>query len=352
MAAYGVRKEEESFVDAARWRDEAQSGPLSILVVNNMPDAALRATERHYCSLLAAASAGMLVDLRFTSLAGISRHGAARDHVDRFYEDPSAIKDRRPDGLIVTGTEPRASHITEESSWPALSQLVDWTERHSVPAIWSCLAAHAAVYRLDGIERTPLKRKLSGVFTCKVESARHRLVQGGARSWRMPHSRLNGLSRKALEANGYTTLSSSGRVGVDAFIKQDDVLQVFFQGHPEYGPETLLAEHRRDVARALESRHIQRPSMPVGLSSKAQLAGWNKLPFGKSVKGISNGTLVNAAAVPGHHQRASAWSGTARLLYANWLSYLEERRGANDRLHDGIVTTNREGITGAAIRRA
>src|SRR5437867_5212437 len=124
---------------------------LEIGLVYNMPDTALRASERQFVALLGAAAQGVAVRLRLFSLTEFPRTDWARDHVNRFYSSIDDLWNCRVDGLIVTGTEPRASDLRHEPYWGSLTQVLDWAERNTASTIWSCLAAHAAVLHLDGI---------------------------------------------------------------------------------------------------------------------------------------------------------------------------------------------------------
>src|SRR5947209_8676431 len=82
--------------------------PIVIGLVNNMPDAALGTTERQFRELISAASRNLPVRLRLFSLPDLSRGDAGRSRVSQSYEDISELWGSRLDGLIVTGTEPRA----------------------------------------------------------------------------------------------------------------------------------------------------------------------------------------------------------------------------------------------------
>lgn len=130
--------------------------PLVIGLVNLMPAEAARSAERQFCSLLAAASQRQLLGLRFFRLDGAG--GAAAEL--------ATLEAARLDGLIVTGAPPCASALRDEPCWPSLARLVDLARACAIPTVWSCLAAHAAVLHLDGIERRRLPRKLSGLFEC------------------------------------------------------------------------------------------------------------------------------------------------------------------------------------------
>jgi homoserine O-succinyltransferase len=85
--------------------------PLIIGLVNNMPDAALYNTERQFRQLISAAAGKIPVCLRLFYLAEIPRSERGRAYVEQHYEEAGALWASRLDGLIVTGTEPRAADL-------------------------------------------------------------------------------------------------------------------------------------------------------------------------------------------------------------------------------------------------
>jgi homoserine O-succinyltransferase len=234
---------------------------LEIALVNNMPDTALRATERQFTALLQEAAQGLAIRLRLFALAGVPRGEVGQKHVSH-YCPINKLWDRPLDGLIVTGTEPRLSNLSEEPYWSSLTQLIEWAERYTTSTIWSCLAAHGAVLYLDGITRQPLVTKRFGVFEAD-RLDEHPLLNSAPRRVLMPHSRWNDLPEPALRACGYRVLTRS-QAGVDVFVKKRKSLFVFLQGHPEYEADTLLLEYRRDVGRFLRGERETYPPMPEG----------------------------------------------------------------------------------------
>jgi homoserine O-succinyltransferase len=187
----------------------------------------------------------------------------AQAHIDLNYASSRDLWETRLDGLIVTGTEPRASRLEDEPYWLSLTKLIDWAEGHTISTVWSCLAAHAMVLHLDGIHRQPLPRKLSGVFAC-VKSADHEIIADFPDRWHVPHSRDNGVPEELLVQRGYQMLARSADTGADLFIKNRNSLFVCFHGHPEYEPDTLLREYRRDTRRFLAGERHDYPEMPSG----------------------------------------------------------------------------------------
>ena len=308
----------------AGWRSGDAADAIRIGLVNNMPDAALRSTERQFVELLAAASDGLTVHLHLISAPQVRRGEAARAHLALHYEDVGQVWDEQLDGLIVTGTEPRAVNLEDEPFWPDLARITDWAETHTASTIWSCLAAQVAALRTGGIVRRPFGWKLSGVFPC-MRATEHALLRGLPPCWTVPQTRYNDLPEQALVAGGYRILSRMPDAGADIFLREGQSLFVFIQGHPEYDAGALLREYRRDVGRFLIGERDAYPGLLQGYFDDDTAAAleafrWRAL----DARGASlTDDLANILA----GWRASySWREPAIRLYTNWLSFLAERK--------------------------
>src|SRR5437879_2712499 len=96
---------------------ESQPNCIDIGLINNMPSAALEATERQFRAQLDAAADGIVVRLRLYALPDVRRIDLHQRHVGSFCSDISDLWDSHLDGLIVTGTEPRATNLMDEPYW-------------------------------------------------------------------------------------------------------------------------------------------------------------------------------------------------------------------------------------------
>ena len=259
------------FLDTIGSGDKLRSANcVTIGLINNMPDAGLKATERQFIKAVAAVTGNIIVRLKLFSIYDVPRADHVRHELAQRYRDVAELWDMRLDGLIVTGTEPRAASLKDEPYWAVLAKLVDWASENTVSTIWSCLAAHAAVLHTDGIQRCRLPDKQFGVFDCQViaDQMTHNLCQ----PLRVPHSRYNDLPEQALVSCGYKILTQSAVAGVDTFSKQKRSFFLFFQGHPEYEAGTLLREYRRDIGRFLRSEQEHYPAMPQGFFNVEKIA--------------------------------------------------------------------------------
>lgn len=299
-----------------------------------MPGKALQATERQYSRLLRAASAasGIKIRLSLFALSGIRRSGQGQQRVDKSYLPIHQLWNERLDGIIVTGTEPVTRDLAQEAYWSDLSRLVDWAGDNTSSAVWSCLAAHAAVLRADGIPRRALPEKLSGVFR-STKVAADALLTGIPDEWRIPHSRSNTLSEDDLAASGYRILTWSAEAGVDMFVKRSHNLSLFFQGHPEYSLDTLLLEYLRDIRRFLRRERDIYPSMPRNYFS--QPAAERLTAFMERASADRREELMAQFPVALVASKlANAWQDAGAGIYRNWLRYLAAQpRRRESRLH-------------------
>ena len=315
------------FLDSCRSAATAElnaANCISIGLVNNMPDAAFAATERQFTGLIRAATPNTVVLLKLFAIPEMPRAAGTRGELLQRYRDIAELWDTRLDGLIVTGTEPRANSLIEEPYWQTLTTLVDWARDHTASTIWSCLAAHAAVLHADGIERRALKEKCFGVFDCRL-AADHPMTQHFPEPHWVPHSRYNDLPERSLESCGYKILTRSAIAGVDTFAKQDGSFFLFFQGHPEYDADTLLREYRRDAARFLAGERGRYPGQPVGYFDETAAA----LAEGFAGRARSGRHSELMAEFPTSALEAglrSPWREPALGVYRKWTAYLSARK--------------------------
>jgi homoserine O-succinyltransferase len=305
---------------------------VNIGLVNNMPDSALEATERQFSDLLRAGSRDTVVRLLLFAIPEVPRsEGTRRDMAGR-YRDIAALWDTQLDGLIVTGNEPKSKNLKDEPYWPALSQVVDWARANTYSTIWSCLAAHASVLASDGIERRPFDQKLSGMFACAAAET-HPMMRGVKLPMQIPHSRNNDLPEQDLKAAGYRILTRAPTAGVDTFARQEGSFHLFFQGHPEYDPVSLLREYRRDVGRFLRGEREDYPAAPQNYFG-TEAAAWAEAfreralaeRHGDLIKSFPMRTLEAGLEAGGEAGPGASWRAAASAIYENWFEYLKGRR--------------------------
>lgn len=308
-------------------------------LVNNMPDAAMRATEIQFARLLKEAAGALDVRLRLFSMRSIPRSDETRARMAGFYDDAGYLQAGGIDALIITGAQPSTSDLRDEPYWRELAHLIDWAEGSTISTLFSCLAAHAAVLQLDGITRRPLPRKLSGIYQSRRVEDDPLFFSTGAHV-PVPHSRKNDIAESDLLAKGYRVLSrldfengSGGQVDIFTREQPGHSRFVFFQGHPEYDLGTLGREYLRDMGRFLRAESDERPAVPENYFDRATEDQLTEMEA-RADRDLALYTEIVAGALP-----LRAWRANTVRLFANWLTLIAATKAR--KLASRIVHTRR-----------
>jgi len=302
---------------------------LEIAFVNNMPDSAFEETERQFTGLLERAAhevGGITVRLSRYGLPGLARSPAIERCLSEDYRPLKGIYSSRPDGLIVTGTEPLTDDLKRESYWEPLTELIGWAARSTASAVLSCLAAHAAALLFDGIERQTLPEKCSGVFVHEIRTD-HPLTEGLGELVHIPHSRLNDLPSALLQSSGYANLIESPEMTWTLAVKErDSCIFLLVQGHPEYSTTSLLREYRRDLQRFLRGERDAVPAIPAGYVDHESRRLLESFEAQVLAQPTCPELMRDFPFEPVAQRLVNTWQLPGTTLYANWLRQIRRRR--------------------------
>jgi homoserine O-succinyltransferase len=281
-------------------------------LLNNMPDAALRATELQFARLLKDASGNLDVRLRLFSLGSLPRSAETRTRMAGFYDDATFLEAANIDALIVTGVSPVTGDLRTAPYWSELAQLIDWAETGTISTLFSGPAAHAAVLHLDGIAPRRLPAKLAGIYAC-ARAEDDPLFFNSAPSVPVPHARRYDIADSDLTAMGYRVLSRLENGQVDIFTREPAGRSrfVFLQGHPEYDPGTLGRSYLNDMDHFLAGETSERPAVPEHYFDRATEG---RLAEIKDDAGLTPYQQVVLNALP-----RQVWHPHTVRLVGNWL---------------------------------
>jgi homoserine O-succinyltransferase/O-acetyltransferase len=294
--------------------------------VNNMPDPAFAATERQIAGLLDAGAGAETVELRRYIIKGVPRGDRTAPLIADGYSDLADLEDHPPpDLLIVTGSEPLAPTLADEPYWADLVWLLSWAQEQVQSMLLSCLTAHAALVVFDGLARTRLPAKCTGVFAQEVDRD-HRLAAGLSSDVVLPHSRFNTVHTEAVRSAGYNVVLRSERSDWSVAAKLTDGSEVVLvQSHPEYTPPSLLLEYQRDVRRYLGGERDDLPCLPLHCVTGEDWSAAQHLQA-RMVAGERSPELLESFPFADAVARASwQWRDDAIRLYANWLAGIPNR---------------------------
>lgn len=297
---------------------------IHIGLVNNMPDADMRATELQFARLLKESAGALDVRLRLFSLSGIARGELARSRMDGFYDDAGFLAAANVDALIVTGSG--GEDASRQAYWPELAELIDWAKDGTLSSLFSGQAAGAAVMHLDGIVRRPLAQKISGVFSA-MRMEDDPLFFGMPLTTPVPHARRDDIAEADLVEKGYRILARLANGQVDMFTREPAGQSrfVFLQGHPEYDRSTLGRDYLRDVEAFQRGELAAPPAVPENYFDRAtedQL--------------VETGAADSAREIVGGALTMPSWKLHTVRLFGNWLTLVaaaKARRMASRVVH-------------------
>jgi homoserine O-succinyltransferase len=312
---------------ARRWsRSLDRKTPIAIGLINNLSGPGFAPTNEQFCGVLMEAAQSLPIQVNVLSSVVAGGPETSASVTFKNPDEMSELWAGKFDGLIVTGTEPKASRLQDEPSWPFLSRLVEWCNRNVASAVWSCMATQAAVFHLDDIERQPFGTKLSGILECERVGG-DAILNGFPARWKAPHSRYNDLPEPLLKARGYEILTRSPGWGADIFMKQRDSTHFFMQGHLEYDPSVLSREYKRDVRRFLAGESERYPEIPLEYYPEQivrALGTFRERALVERSLNIFEFFPLQADMPP----KPTPWRSVAVQFYRNWLDYLQRSKTA------------------------
>lgn len=248
LPASKLLKKEKIFVmdeDRARTQDIR---PLDIAILNLMPEK--EKTELQLLRLLG--NTPLQVNITFLHTATHVSKNVSKSHLDTFYSTFDEVKDRKFDGMIITGAP--IEHLPFElvNYWEELVRIMDWTKTNVTSVMHICWGAQAALYHHYGIEKAPMEEKCSGIYDHIVLDAKVKLVRGFEDVFRAPHSRYTEVSLEAVKEHpALQVLAVSEEAGM-FLVKSRDSKHIMVTGHLEYDASTLKEEYERDLAKGID----------------------------------------------------------------------------------------------------
>lgn len=257
--------------------------PLEILILNLMP----LKEDTEVQLLRALSNTPLQINITFLQTATyVSTHTAA-SHLNQFYLTFDHVKNRRFDGMIITGAPIEHLDFEQVDYWNELTEIMDWTKTNVTSTFHICWGAQAGLYYHFGVRKVWLDEKISGVYLHRVLNRKNPLVRGFDDVFMAPHSRHTASSPEDIrKCDDLVILATSDEVG-DLLVMKKDGSQIFVLGHLEYDRLTLDREYKRDLVKGLN------PKIPDNYYT-------------------DNDTQIRPYLT---------WRATSNCLYSNWLNY-------------------------------
>ncbi|MBP5242208.1 MAG: homoserine O-succinyltransferase [Clostridia bacterium] len=285
IPAYSILGAEKIVVMEKNRASTQDIRPIEIALLNLMPTK--KETETQFMRLLSNSPLQVNITLIHTKTYHSKNTEAA--YLDKFYKSFDDIKNRRFDGLIVTGAPVETMDFSDVVYWDELKRIFDFSRSNVTSTLFICWGAMAALNYFYDIPKHPLKEKLFGVFANQKLDADglDPLMRGISDEFHVPHSRHSTIWREDVEKHPeLKILGWSKRAGASIIASQDDT-QVFVLGHMEYDRDTLKKEYERDLSKGL--------------------------PIKKPVNYFADKECTKVK---------MNWTSTANIFYNNWLNHV------------------------------
>lgn len=303
LPAGEVLQQENIFVMRQTRAETQHIRPLEIVLLNLMPTKIV--TETQLSRMLG--NTPLQVHLELMIVSSHSSRNTPPEHLLSFYKTFDELKERKFDGMVITGAPVENLPFEEVDYWQELVKIMEWSKDHVHSTLHICWAAQAGLYYHYGIAKRQLPEKLFGVYPHHADYKRAILLRGFDDEFWVPHSRHTTVDRKDVEVvPGLKILASSREAGVYIVMNKEG-RQIFVTGHSEYDPDTLEREYRRDKAAGLPI-HV-----PV-----------NYYPGDDDTK-----------------EPIVRWRGHGNLLFSNWLNYFVYQTTPYDIMAVGRESTPR-----------
>ena len=185
--------------------------PLKVCILNLMP--VKQDTELQL--LRALSNTPLHVEVTFMKMNSHISLNTPIQHLNRFYNTFDELKNKKYDGMIITGAPVEQIPFEEVDYWPELCEIMDWAKTHVTSTFHICWGAQAGLYYHYGLKKVLLPKKLFGVYHHKVMNRKNPLVRGFDDYFLIPHSRHTAvLSEDIHQCKELTVLAESEEAGV------------------------------------------------------------------------------------------------------------------------------------------
>ncbi len=281
LPAYQILSDENIFVMGDVRASTQDIRPIEIAIVNLMPTKV--ETETQLLRLVSNSPLQVKVTLIKTDTYTPTH--VSGTHLTKFYKTFEEIRERRFDGLIITGAPVETIEFEDVKYWKELESIMEWANTNVTSTMFICWGAQAGLYYHFGIKKRVLDKKLFGIYKNAAVNPFDPLLKGLDDEFCIPMSRHTAIDEEAVLACKDLVVLARGKECGISILKTRDDRKIFLTGHSEYDRDTLLKEYQRDLNKG------EKIEPPVNYFNE-------------------RGDAVNVS-----------WKSTANLIFYNWLNY-------------------------------
>ncbi|MCI8379731.1 MAG: homoserine O-succinyltransferase [Lachnospiraceae bacterium] len=221
--------------------------PLNIVILNLMP----LKEDTEIQLLRSLSNTPLQIDIIFMTTASYIGKNTPASHLNQFYKTFDEVRDRKFDGLVITGAPVEQMEFEEVQYWEELKEIMEWSKSNVTSTFHICWGAQAGLYYHYGIHKHLLQEKVFGVYEFRVHHRKEPLLRGFDDVFMAPHSRYTYMDHEEIvNCEKLQVLADSKELG-ECILVSTDGKQIFVLGHLEYDRLTLDTEYKRDLEKNL-----------------------------------------------------------------------------------------------------
>ena len=284
LPAYEILTNENIFVMGETRAKTQNIRPLKIAILNLMPTKI--ETETQILRMLG--NTPLQVEITLLRTATYESKNTNKDHLESFYKTFEEIKDKKYDGMIITGAPIEHLEFDDVEYWDELAKIMEYTKTNVTSTFHICWGAQAGLHYHYGANKYMVDKKIFGIFKHGVNNKKSNLLRGFDDEYFAPQSRHTDISREEIsKIEEIEILSESQESGI-YIVASKDGKRIFVTGHSEYDSLTLKSEYDRDILKGIDD--VEKPK--------------NYFPDDDPTK-----------------EPIVRWRSHANLLFSNWLNY-------------------------------
>jgi len=241
-----LRKEKIEILEELEKGD--QEDLLQIAILNLMP--LKEDTELQLLRKLS--TSGKSIKITFFNVISYIGKTTNPEHMKKFYSTFEEIKERKFDGLIITGAPVEQIEFEDVIYWTELTRIMEWSKTNVKSTLYICWGAQAGLYYHYGINKSLMDSKKFGIFKHNVLDKESKIINGFEEGFVAPHSRHTTVEEEKILQNPELTITSTSDEAGVFIVENKKANQIFVTGHLEYAVDTLDKEYRRDISKGLK----------------------------------------------------------------------------------------------------
>ncbi|WP_101773391.1 homoserine O-succinyltransferase [Peptostreptococcus faecalis] len=251
LPAHKVLQEEDVFIMTKNRAETQDIRPVDIAILNLMPNK----EETEIQILRSISNTPLQINIDLIKTESYTSKNTEEKYLNTFYKNFKDIKNKKYDGMIITGAPVEKMDFEEVAYWEELKEIFEYAKENVYSTMFICWASQAALYYYYDVPKHFSDKKIFGIYEYEVKN-KNLLTKGFDDIFLSPQSRHTYTKEEDIKKiKDLNIICSREDTGVCLSTSNDNRF-IFVSGHNEYDKNSLFKEYKRDLDSGLE---IEKP---------------------------------------------------------------------------------------------